>query len=99
MIQKNRDARVMLLNAKPRGAVLQKLASSPNVSFDIARVEATEGIARLMEAVTLERVMFGTHAPFLIYQSALIKIYESQLGERDVRSLLSDNARPLVAHA
>lgn len=55
-------AHVMLLNAKPRGAILQRLASSPNVTFDIARVEATDGIARLMDAVSPERVMFGTHA-------------------------------------
>ncbi len=92
-------ARVMLLNAKPRPAVVQRLALSPNITFDIARVEATDGIARLIDAVTPERVMFGTHAPFLIYEAALIKLYESQLSEPQVRSLLSKNARQLVSHA
>jgi len=90
-------AQVMLLNHTPRGAAHQQLAAATSATFDIARVEGTDGIARLMESATPRRVVFGTHAPFLIPESGLIKVYESQLNEEQIGLLLAGNARRLLA--
>lgn len=89
-------ARVMLLNHKLRSPAYQALAAAA-VTFDTARIEATDGIERLMELVTPERVVLGSHAPFFIHESALIKVYESNLDERQLRLLLSENAARLAA--
>jgi uncharacterized protein len=85
--------RVMLLNYKPPRSLPEPLVETGGLSFDTARVDATDGIERLMNAVSPERVLFGTHAPFLIYEAGLIKVYESQLSEPQIRHLLSENAR------
>lgn len=84
---------VMLLNYKPRGEVVRELAQAERITFDVARVEGTDGIARLMQATSPQRVCFGTHAPFFIYEAALIKVYESQLPAEEIRQLLAANAK------
>lgn len=86
------SATVMLLGARPRAGVLAGFARIPRLLFDVARVESTDGIAELIGEVSPERVTFGTHAPFLIPESAMIKVYESKLSELHVDKLLAGNA-------
>ena len=97
LLQKVPKANVLLLNFKATGAIFIRLADCPQVYFDIARVESTDGVARILRGPAGERTVFGTHAPFLIYESALIKAYESDLTERETRSLFADNARRLLS--
>jgi predicted TIM-barrel fold metal-dependent hydrolase len=85
------------LNSRPRGELLDKLAEVPGVYFDVARVEGTDGIGRLIRSLPQGRVLFGTHAPFLIPEAALIRTYESDLAETELRSLLSDAARSVLS--
>ena len=42
------------------------------------------------------RVMLGTHAPFLIYESGLMKTYEADLTDDELPAVLSDNAQRLL---
>jgi len=98
-LAKTPDVRIVLLNYKPSRGVPSDLARSGRVWFDTARVEGTDGIERLMAAVSPERVVLGSHAPFFVAESALIKVYESALDERHIRLLLAENARGLVAVA
>ena len=81
-------AKVQILNDRPRGALLEKLAATSGVYFDTARVDGTDGIATLMRNVPQGRVMFSTHAPFLIPEAALIRTHESDLSETELDSLL-----------
>ena len=67
--------------------------------FDISRVNATDGVARVMRTVPVGRVVFGTHAPFLIYESAMIKVYESNLTEDETTAILHQNAEQLISSA
>ena len=86
------DCRVQLLNWKPRGAV------PPGVSIDTARIEGTDGIARLLATVPAEQILFGSHAPFLIPEAALIRaVHENQLDEIPLRKILGGNANRLFA--
>lgn len=86
---------VQILNYKSRPPLLAKLAATPGIFFEISRVDGTDGIAKLLRTVSPQRVMVGTHAPFFIPESVLIRILESNLSEDDLRLLLSDNAKEL----
>lgn len=90
-LAKLKSGRVQILNWRPRGPLLEKLVTTPGVFFDTARVEATDGIAKLIRAIPEGRVWFGSHAPFQIYESALIKVYESDLTESELQALFQSN--------
>ncbi len=89
-------ARVQLLNWRPRGDLLEKLAEIPGLTFDIARVEATDGVAALLKAVPRDRVLFGTHAPFLIPEASLIRVHESALDGETLTAVLGENAARIL---
>lgn len=91
------QAHVQLLNWRPRGAASQALVELPQVSFDTARIEGTDAVPELAERVGLERVLFGTHAPFLIPEAALIRVHESgRFGLRALAAVLETNAVHLL---
>ncbi|NNE92888.1 MAG: metal-dependent hydrolase [Verrucomicrobiales bacterium] len=89
--------KIQILNWRPRGAVLEKLAARPEISFDLARTESTDGVATLLDSVPAERVCFGTHAPFLIPEATLIRIFESNPAEAVLRKILQANAERWMA--
>ena len=98
LLAANPKARVLLLNS---GKVLEsalgaKLAASPGVSFDIARVEAAGSVGRHLRRLPPGRLVFGTHAPLFIYEAAVIKLYESALTDAETRALLEENPRRLL---
>ncbi len=93
VMRNHERARVQIVNDRPRGTLLKKLAATPGVFFDTARVDGTDAIAKLVRSVPPGRVMFGTHSPFLIPESALIRTHESNLDETETRSLLWSAAR------
>jgi predicted TIM-barrel fold metal-dependent hydrolase len=92
LTKSNPKAKIQILNYRPGGAALAMLAKLDGVFFDTARVEATDGVATLLKSVSADRVLFGTHAPFLIPDAALIRVHESDLDEQQLRSTLSENA-------
>ena len=96
LLKDHADARVELLNGKLRGAILESLAETSNVYFDTARVDATDGVANLLSATSPDRVLFGTHAPFLIPEAALIRVHESGLPEPYLQCVLQKNARRIA---
>ncbi len=99
MLQNRPRSKVMLLNYKPTSSktMQSRLASAPGLYFDTARVEGTDGIAKWMRSLPHERVLWGTHAPFFVYESALIKVYESELSEREMAAVFCENAERLVS--
>ncbi len=91
-------ARVQLLNHKLRSPLLGQLAKTPGVYFDTARVDGTDGIPRLVKNVPPGRVLFGTHAPFLVPEAALIRTHESGLLDNGgLQAVLAGNARAFRA--
>lgn len=90
--------RLMLLNGPgplTQGAAL-KLAAA-GVSFDIAMLEGMAGVARLIGQIGLERVLFGSHAPFFTWESARLKVTESGLDRAAEHAVLAGNAQRLLA--
>jgi predicted TIM-barrel fold metal-dependent hydrolase len=100
---KNEPAvRLTLLNWPPgidEGQELQSLASTGSVYFDISMVEGIEGIARLVEQLPVERVLFGSNFPLFYFESALLKMQESGLSESQKQALFQGNAKRLLAQA
>jgi predicted TIM-barrel fold metal-dependent hydrolase len=96
-MDKEPSARIMLLNwgMALRGKLLQPIAES-KASFDISMVEGVEGIARLQERVSPERVLFGSYYPFFLFEAALLKMKESGLPEENQRAVFEGNARRLL---
>ena len=87
-------ARLQLLNWRPRGEILETLAETTGVVFDTARVDSTDGVPELAERVSLERVVLGSHTPFLIPEAALIRVHESgRFSDAALRAVLAGNAR------
>jgi len=93
-------AKVQILNYRPRKPLIESLAKTPGVYFDTARVDGTDGVPSLVQQVPQNRVMFGTHAPFLIPESALIRLHESSRLDADAfQRVLSRNANSALKPA
>ena len=90
--------RVVLLNWS-RGvnsALVAKLSAAGQVYFDIATLEGVGGLANLFKQVPVGRVVFGSYAPFFYFESALLKLKESDLSEQQLSSVRAGNARRLL---
>jgi len=92
-------ARVQILNHNLRPPLLLQLGETPGVFFDTSRVDGTDGVPQLVHSVPPGRVLFGSHAPFLIPEAALIRVHESGvLDEASLRTVLSENAGQLFGN-
>jgi predicted TIM-barrel fold metal-dependent hydrolase len=91
--------RLVILNCYPQLELseLQKVALVGQVCFDLSMVEGVGGVARLVESVSLERVLFGSHSPFFYLESAFLKMKESGLSEAQMKAIHSENARRLLS--
>ncbi len=100
------EARVQLLNADTvfRSGRIRALIEQTGTTFDIAAVEGDGGIGRLIDGthptyrgqVPMERLLFGTHAPFFPCESALMKLFESPLDRPQLDRIMVANARRLL---
>jgi hypothetical protein len=74
-------ARIVLLNAMNvlDDDLLTRLVSAGDVRVETAMLEGVGGLERLLTTAPLERILFGSHAPFLYFESAMLKLRESAL--------------------
>ena len=97
LLQKEPSLRLMLLNWAPAvGESLKPLAGAGQVYFDISTVEGIQGIARFLDRVPPERVVFGSHYPFFTFDAAILKMQESGLSEDRKKAVFEGNARRLL---
>jgi predicted TIM-barrel fold metal-dependent hydrolase len=100
------DARVQLLGADTvfRSGRVRALIERTRTTFDISAVEGDGGIGRLIAnahptyrgGVPVERLLFGTHAPYFPCESALLKLFESPLDRQQLEGIMFGNARRLL---
>lgn len=94
-----KGVRVQLLNLRPRLPISKALADVDRIFFDTARVDSTDGVAKLVEQVPT-RALFGTHAPLLIPEASLIRTYESgRLDDAQLKAVYGRNAERLLREA
>jgi predicted TIM-barrel fold metal-dependent hydrolase len=106
LLPKIPKAKVQLINsAGPLlGNNVSTLVRDTQVVFDIAATEGNGGVARLIEgknysyrgAIPVERLLFGSHAPYFPCESALLKLFESPLSLERLQMLMNANARRLI---
>lgn len=98
LLVRRRELPLMLLNALNdlRGETLTTLVRSGQVHVEIAMLEGAGGVGRLLQSVSSERVLFGSHFPFFVAESSLLKLRESELKPADLRAIQSGNARRLL---
>ena len=109
VLKKVPQAKVQLINsAGPLlGNNVQALVRETQVTFDIAATEGNGGVGRLVEgknpsyrgAIPVERLLFGSHAPFFPCESALMKLFESPLSLEQLQKLMIGNAQRLLSKA
>lgn len=90
--------RLVLLNALRtlRGEPLRKLLAAGEVYVEVATLEGVGGVARLLEQVPMQRVLFGSHAPFFYFESAFLKLQESSLSQPQLNAIRRENAQRLA---
>lgn len=88
-------ARVQLLNALQlvQGAPLLSTLAAGNVIVEVATLEGAGGIANLLKSVALEKLAFGSYSPFFNFESALLKLKESELTDAQYQAVTSGNAK------
>ena len=91
------EAKVMLLNCfrAVRGKTLLELVASEQVWFDISTLEGMSGIQRMLTQVPVNRLVFGTHAPLYLPESAVLKLRESELTAEQLAQITSAATRLL----
>ena len=86
------EAKVQILNCRPSRSDKQIFSSIPRVVLDTSRVDGTDGLITLVNAIGVERVLYGSHAPFLIPEAACIRMLESGISAAAVNAVMTENA-------
>lgn len=91
--------RLQVLNAfrTLRAEPLLKLMAAGRVFFEISMLEGVDGVANLIKQIPLERVLFGSYAPFFYFESAALKLKESPLKETERKAVESGNAAAVLS--
>ena len=101
-------AKVQLLHfagpAKSEAQDLSRLMSQSNAVMDISRLEGNGAVGRMIGTITglpsarvpVERIVFGSHAPFFPVETALLKLVESPLDQQQLQAIMQGNARRLL---
>jgi len=90
--------RLVVLNALRalRGDPLRNLLAVGKVAVEIATLEGVGGVASLLKQIPPQRLLFGSHAPFLYFESALLKLQESPLTQDQLNAIRHQNAQALL---
>ncbi len=95
VMKKLPEARVMVLNANA-SMITTALRGCTNVWLDIAMIEGVGGVENTLKGWPVDKLCFGSHAPFFYWESAWLKMQESVLTDEQISAIRSRNARTLV---
>jgi uncharacterized protein len=89
--------RLQILNCpiSAAGETLVPLARSGRVFFDIAMQEGVGAVAKLVERIGADRVLYGSHFPLFVAESAALKMKEADLNADVELAIRSGNAKGL----
>lgn len=93
LLKRTPGLRLQLLNAfrTLRGEPLLRLAAA-GAHFEIATLEGVAGVANLAKQLPAERLCFGSHAPLFYFESAALKLKESELNAAQERAIRGGSA-------
>ena len=100
------NAKVELLHfsGSIRGEELSEFMIQTNTVMDISRLEGNGAVGRMIGSVSglpsarvpVERIVFGSHAPFFPVETAILKLIESPLDIQQLQAIMQGNARRLL---
>jgi predicted TIM-barrel fold metal-dependent hydrolase len=100
------NAKVALLHfpGSSRGDDLSQFMKHANTAMDISRLEGNGAVGRMIGAieglpssrVPVDRLVFGSHAPFFPLETAILKLVESPLDTAQLQAIMHGNARRLL---
>jgi len=98
LVKARPQLRLVLLNGmrSVRGALLTNLLDSGQVYLEIATLEGVGGVAKLLQSMPVERLLFGSHLPLFHLESALLKLRESELPAAQKAAITHKNASRLL---
>ena len=107
IMKKIPKAKVQLLNWNERvsSELLKKLVLETNIVLDISWLESTGALGRMIDGnhwygprtpVPVERILFGSHAPYFPVDSAIIKLFESPLTLEQMKAVMNVNAGQFI---
>lgn len=90
-----------------RGEERAQFLTHPNLVMDISRLEGNGAVGRMIGSapglnsaiVLVERIIFGSHAPYFPLETALLKLVESPLDLPQLQAIMQGNARHLLLPA
>lgn len=106
-LQSTPNAKIQLLHF-PNTTEANELAQftkHPNTYLEISRLEGNGAIARMLGTIEglpsarapIDRILFGSHAPYFPIETALLKLIESPLDRPQIEAITNRNARRLLA--
>ena len=90
--------RLVLLNSLHtlKGKTLAELADAGRVYFEIAMLEGVGGISETLKQLAIDRLLFGSHLPLFVLDSAILKLQESDLLPNQIAAITQANAQRLL---
>ena len=103
------QAKVQLLHftGNIQGTDLRALMTETSATIDISRWEGNGAVGRMIGTapgsqsarVPLDRVLFGSHAPYFPVETAVLKLIESPASAEQLQAIMQGNARRLLPRA
>src|SRR5436309_4461457 len=103
------NAKVQLLHfAGPtQGDDLSQFMRNANTFLEISRLEGSGAVSRMIGTiqglpsprVPVDRIIFGSHAPYFPVETAILKLIESPLDAPQLQAIMQGNARRLLPRA
>ncbi len=93
------DVAIVVANGKNNEAAA--LASSgdlgSNVYFEMSHIESVNGVKSTADTLGIDRMLFGTHAPYYYPEAAQLKVFtESELSEDEIAAIAHGNAERMM---
>ena len=108
-VESTPNAKVQLLHfsGSAKGDDLSQFMVQANTFMDISRLEGNGAVGRMVGSIAglpsarvpVERIVFGSHAPYFPVETALLKLIESPLAAQQLRAIMQGNARRLLPRA
>ena len=98
-IAKVPGAKVQLLNTNQDilSQTSMALARSKRVFFDIASLEGTQSLPKVIRSLGIHALCLGTHAPLFVPESALLKIHEGNLPKEEENLIRFGNMEQILS--
>lgn len=73
-----------------------KIKELPNLWIDISQIEIVDVLRRLINIYSADKLLLGTHSPFLYAKSAVMKLKEALLSETEREKITRENISKII---